>query len=696
MKSKVSQGLCLLMLLCLPSLSWARIVEKTKLDEEGDNYRIEITFATPMRFSNLSDQGFARSFEIQLRPDTLLSGLTIDDLGGRYSVNWNRSLWSPISEITYDGDDPEFPYVTLRFKDKVKLSVRNSADFMALIIDIDASEITRPAKAPKLTSADLLKDLISEDAKTQSTIDEARAAIFAKDYNTAIRLFRTLKDTTTGVTQRRAHELLAITRELNQQLAQAKGEYETFIDLYGDTEDAARVRQRLAVLVTSDMKAKSIGQAKEALAWDSEFYGSFGQRYYRDDNYPEAGGSTILRDQLTSDLDFVHRVSNGIWDIKTQFIGSYRKDFEDDADSEFRPNVGSVEIENSDWGAIAKLGRQSRNTDGILGRFDGLYASYEVSTDVIVNASFGYPVDISRRDTINTDVEFYGTSVDFLNVADNWNLSAYYIKQTNFSLTDREALGAEARYSTRASSIYATFDYDIYFDELNSALFLGNWSLSEATRLNVSIDYRYSPTLTKLNAIQGQGVARFDALFPLYSDEELKQLALDRSARSTTLTTSITHFLNEKWQVIGDVTATEFGATETSAGVDGTDATGTDLYYSVQFVGTNILQVNDVAIWGLRMSDTDSASTYTLTGNWRFSPNRKFKINPRIRVDYRSNNNDSGDRWVTRPSVRLDYKINKQARIEFEAGYEWYDETYAVGAYKNQTSFVTLGYRVDF
>lgn len=117
MKSKFSQGLCLLILLSLPSLSWARIVEKTKLDEAGDNYRIEITFATPMRFSNLSDQGFARSFEIQLRPDTLLSGLTIDDLGGRYSVSWNRSLWSPISEITYDGDDPEFPYITLRFKD---------------------------------------------------------------------------------------------------------------------------------------------------------------------------------------------------------------------------------------------------------------------------------------------------------------------------------------------------------------------------------------------------------------------------------------------------------------------------------------------------------------------------------------------------------------------------------------------------
>jgi hypothetical protein len=689
-------ALVALILLTFSQISHARIVEKTQIQAVDDNYQLEIQFATPMRFSNLSELGFARNFEIQLRPDTLLSGLTTEDLEGRYSVSWNRRDWSPLSEITYDGDDPEFPYITLRFRERVKLEVKNSADFMSVIVTVDASQITKPATAPKLSSADLLNQLDSTDSALQSLINEAKTAVFAKDYANAIRLLRQIRDKSTDLTKRRAHELLGVVRELNGQQAQAKREYEDFIDLYPDSPDTPRIRQRLAILVTTDMQAKSIGEVTSDAEWESDFYGSFGQRYYRDDNYPETGGSSILRDQLNTDLDFVHRISNGIWDIKTQFIGSYRKDFEDDTNSEFRPNVGSIEIENSDWGASTRIGRQSRNTDGILGRFDGIYTSYEVTPDIVVNASFGYPIDISRRDTLNSDVEFYGTSVNFLSVADNWNLSAYYIKQTNFSVTDREAVGGEARYSSRSSSLYVTVDYDVYFNELNSALFLGNWNLTDATRLNVSMDYRYSPTLTKLNAIQGQGVSVFSDLFPSFTDEELKQLALDRTARSTTVTTSLTHTINEQWQVIGDITATEFGATEASAGVEATPATGTDFYYSVQFVGTNVLQVNDVAIWGLRMSDTESSNTYTLTGNWRFSPNRKFRINPRIRVDYRANNNDSGDRWVTRPSIRLDYRLTKQSRIEFEAGYEWYDETYALGSYKNETSFVTLGYRLDF
>lgn len=672
----------------------ARIIDDVSVETVDDKFLINFKFSTPMRVTAVSTQDFARTIEVQLIPQGLATGVNVDDIRGRYSPGWNRREWSPIREIIYDGDDPDFPFILFRFTGQVKLQAQSSADLMSMTVTVDASLVKKPEQAPETSSGDLLSNIHLDAASQQALLEQIKEYLKESNYTAAIPLLTKLRGETEGKNQRIAHEVLAITRELNGQKAHAKAEYENYLAQYPDDEASRRVRQRLTVMLTAAVRPET--ESFDQSEWQSEFYGSVGQRYYRDDTKTNPGGSYVLRHQLDNDLNFVHRVSNETWSIKSQFVGSYRADMETSQDSEFIPNVASVEVTHEPSTIYARLGRQTRNSGGILGRFDGLHTSYDITPSTVINAVYGHPVDVTRKDTVNTNITFYGSSIDLLDIAEGWDLTGYYMTQDIYGVKDREAVGAELRYTDQSKSLYAVTDYDLYFSELNSFVFLGNWNVTDETRVNLSLDYRYSPVLTKQNAMQGQGVYFFNELFPMFSDQELKQLAMDRTARMTTVNSSLTHTLSDSWQIIADVTMSEFGDSKASGGVDAILGTGKEYFYAVQMVGNSIFSTDDIAIFGARYSDTANANIYTLTANWRYIPDSKFRINPQLRVDYRDNTLTSGERWVIKPLLRLDYRIRKWARLEVELGYEWYDETYPIGNYKSETTFITVGYRAEF
>ena len=59
-----------------------------------------------------------------------------------------------------------------------------------------------------------------------------------------------------------------------------------------------------------------------------------------------------------------------------------------------------------------RLGRQSRNTGGVLGRFDGLNLSYQATDLIRVDTVMGKPVN-STTDGIDSSRSFYGISTNF-------------------------------------------------------------------------------------------------------------------------------------------------------------------------------------------------------------------------------------------------------------------------------------------
>lgn len=75
--------------------------------------------------------------------------------------------------------------------------------------------------------------------------------------------------------------------------------------------------------------------------------------------------------------------------------------------------------------------------------------------------------------------------------------------------------------------------------------------------------------------------------------------------------------------------------------------------------------------------------------------NRNWRLNPRLRLDYRDND-DGTTQWLTGSAVRTDYRWQKRYRLELEAGAECVSQK--LDDENNDTSsyFVSLGYRYDF
>jgi hypothetical protein len=297
---------------------------------------------------------------------------------------------------------------------------------------------------------------------------------------------------------------------------------------------------------------------------------------------------------------------------------------------------------------------------------------------------------------INTDQEFYGLNFDIGTLWGGWDFNAFYITQENAGITDREAVGGEALYFDTTKSLFTLVDYDIGYDDLNIFQLIGNWTVVDGTVFNLVVDYRNSPILTTTNAIQGQGVEELEELFGLSTEAELRQLARDRTVASQSVTAGITQQLNVNWQFIGEVTVAEYGETVASGGVEAVAGTGKEYFYSTQLISNSLFSENDALILGLRYRDNFNTDTYTMDGNWRIDLNRKLRLNPRLRIDYREFTEGDDSRWLARPFIEVDYRIKKWIKFEMDLGYEWLDETFLNSSENTTGYFLSIGYRAQF
>lgn len=550
-----------------------------------------------------------------------------------------------------------------------------------------------PPKAVNIAST-----AVPSTQRLDKLMEAARQAMAKGDYAYAIRVYTAVVEYPDYTRARDAQEYLGLARERNGQLAHAKAEYEKYLKLYPNGEGAKRVRQRLDGLLTAraapPQKLRQVTVRDDQPSWD--VFGSFSQYYRRDVSGTDATGQLVNLSLLSSDLDVLGRRRTQNYELRTRFTGGYDADFLSGGQDQTR--VTSLYVEANDRRRIfsGRLGRQSQSSGGVLGRFDGAQLGYQVTPMTRVNVVTGFPVEINSLDQISTDKKFYGTSVDVGTFASGVDVNTFFIDQTVAGLTDRQAVGSELRYSQANRSLFALLDYDIYFNVLNTFFVFGNWILPDSTSFNITVDFRKSPILTTSNALQGQAVGDVSGLLSLFSKDEIKQLAKDRTADSRTYTVGVTRPINRMLQVSGDITMTNLSGTPASGGVLAIDGTGNDFFYSVQVIGSGLIKQGDVAILGLSYADTSTARTTTFTLNTRYPVNDKWHVNPRFRLDWRTFTQDNSTQWTVAPSLRLNYRFRRHYQFELEGGGDWSARDLASGTENTSGYYISLGYRADF
>jgi len=529
-------------------------------------------------------------------------------------------------------------------------------------------------------------------------MEEARKAVIAKEYRHAIRIYTRLIEHRDNPSAQLALEYLGATRERNGQLAQAKAVYEHYLTRHPEGEGSARVRQRLAALITAPEQPKEklrVAKRREQSAeWN--LFGGFSQFYRRDVNTIDENEQTINQSAIATDIDFTARRRSQSSEFRTRFTGGYLHDLLDSgAGDESRISSLYFSAADRDLGLSTQIGRQTRSSGGVLGRYDGGLFSYQTTSWGKLNLVAGYPVD-RTTDTLQTDRHFYGISADLGTFANAIDINPFFIEQVVDGITDRRAVGTELRYFHPERSLLGLIDYDLSYDILNTAMLLGNWNISGRTMLNFTFDHRLSPVLTTRNALQGQSVSSIDQLLTTLSEAEVRQLAKDRTARSNSVVVGLSTPVSEQLQLSGDITATNLQGTATSGGVAAVPGTGNEYYYNLQVMGSNLIKRGDTAIVGLRYANASSADTTTLSLNTRYPVNELWRINPRLKVSYRESKSNNQTAWTVTPALRMDYRWLRRVHFEFELSGDWSTEQLATTTSSSQGYYLNAGFRIDF
>lgn len=530
-------------------------------------------------------------------------------------------------------------------------------------------------------------------------MEEARQSMAKSDYSHAIALYTKILEYPDHPYRQDAQEYLGLARERNGQLAHAKAEYETYLKLYPKGEGADRVKQRLTGLLTAQAPAQA-KLPKEAKRNDIPLWnvrGGFSQFYRRDVSSINGVGTTVNQSALDTDLDVIAQLTQPGYEMHSRFTGGYRNDFLDsNINNPLRITSLYVDAADHRHENLGRIGRQSLSRGGVLGRFDGMLLSHQLMRFVKLNLVSGYPVDTTTIDKIATQTLFYGVNADFGTFANTWDFNTFAIQQVSEDMLDRRAVGGEVRYFKPSHSALGLVDYDISYQTWNMILLLGNWLFPDNSSLNVVIDHRKSPILTTRNALIGQVDRSLSALRQIYTDDQIRQLAQDRSAESHSYTLSLAHPINDKLQISGDLTLATLSGTPASGGVEATPDSGNDWNYSVQLMGSGLLKAGDIAIIGIRMDNNDTSDTTSLNINTRYPVNQALRINPWVRIDYRRFASDNSTQWTTTPALRINYMMRRTFNLELEVGGEWVSHDTGGSTDKTTGYYVSAGYRADF
>lgn len=648
-----------------------------------------------------------------------------------------------IKVVELDSDQPGGPILRIQFDRPTHFDVAQGPDYQSIVISVaspgakrsclpalpagpggtwdtsvaidgDFAHSGHDARTPAAAAgrgagAMSAKDTATADARMQ----EARAAMRKHDYETAIRLYRKVLSYPEHANSAEAQEMLALCLQKSGHLGEARAELEDFLLRYPQSEARDRVRQRIDALATRDGVAgerlrKPKGHADDgSTTWTLS--GSASQFYIRDDSYrtlrdpslppnpnEDVDAHRVHQNTLLTGLDVTATMSNADMKAKFRFSGTEEVRLAQEREI---TGVAALFLETSlrEYGIDTRIGRQTRNSGGVQGRFDGALVSWQSAPWLRLNAVAGSPVMSRFDEPFRDDRYLYGVSTDFGPFFGGFDLSLFALEQRYHSLIDRRAVGAELRYIDREKSAFATVDYDVHFNELNAAILSGSWTFANASNIHGGLDYRKAPYLSTWSALQGQPFVSLYDMLKLYTKSEVDQLAIDRTPTYRAANVGYALPLTKNLQATFDFTAASTTGTPASGGIPEMPGTGWEYYYSSQLIAQDMLSDGDLYIAGLRVADRADSNLYVLDLSTRYPLTQSLRVNPRLQLGYRKG--DAGHdlvEYTVMPSVLFNYYWTTDLMLELETGVRWTQTEIATAVENNTEVFVTAGVRYDF
>jgi hypothetical protein len=480
--------------------------------------------------------------------------------------------------------------------------------------------------------------------------------------------------------------MIGMARARSGDLARARIEFQTYLQLYPEGEGTERVRHQLLALPAAPppvpTQPKSPTETTVTGSTSLYYYGGNGQVRSQDfKDSPIAGLPQVPGDpqftpdktrQMIGDLDLTWRQRSADRDMRFVVRDSYTDDLERPDKSKNRLTSLYVDYKSLIDGYAVRLGRQSPTGNGIMGRFDGVAASVLTRQKIKLGAVAGIPTD----QLFDSKRRFYGASIDVDSIVPNVSTGLYVIQQTIDGELDRRALGLEVRYFRGGVSVFSQLDYDVVFNALNIATVQGTWILEDTTVFNALYDRRALSMLTLGNALTFGVPVDPNTIAKLLESITLEALR-DQIRRTTPYITQaqlgVTKPLNKTWSVGASAQMTNTGAIPPVPEVPGFEtgrpASGNIYTPSLQLIGLNLYSNRDTHVWAATAISSPALKGWLLSYNlssvgwevWQFEPS----------LQYYQDRNPAGStnqRWT--PGLRITYRGWQHWAIESVATYE--------------------------
>ncbi|MBI3188657.1 MAG: SPOR domain-containing protein [Gammaproteobacteria bacterium] len=568
--------------------------------------------------------------------------------------------------------------------------------------DLAASDSTIAPEASASDTSEAQQATNLHNNRLEKLMIDAKAALIEKDYSRAIQIYNRVLTLGESAYKQEAQEFIGVARERNGQLAHATAEYKKYLELYPAGEDADRVRQRLTGLLTAadspKAKMKISAEKQKVPYWD--FFGTAFQFYDRNTITSANGDSVVASSSLATGINYNSRYMDGDYKMRTSFSALHTYDFVAGETDDTRINELYFDMISPEQIIETRAGRQKGRSSGVVGRFDGVDVGYRFSPSHQVKLIAGYPVEFSGSTVAHeTDKYFYSIGYNWTGFLPDWDANFFSLQQIADGITDREEIGFELRYRTPEQSFFTMLDYSTAFGEINYLTMVYNRRLPHEASLDIIADYRKSPFLATSSSLQGQtGVSTMGDLAATLTEEQLAELALDRTGLYKSLTALYTRNIKKNLDFNADISVSNLSGTDATTGIAGVtdvppqEGTGNEYSYGAGLVSSSMLMENDLNIVNIRISQLFNSDVLSLTGSSKYRLRQDWRVGPKLRWETR-NYDDGRSSDKLSPSVRVEYRQNKNWQFESEITYESKSSTSETAATQKESSyFIHLGY----
>ncbi|MEY4750916.1 MAG: hypothetical protein RIQ60_3130 [Pseudomonadota bacterium] len=581
-----------------------------------------------------------------------------------------------------------------------------------------ASAAGAPAVSASSAEAAGTPAVADYDAQASHLLARARAAQSAGDTTLAIERLNQLLNLPPNRVTREAMALVGQVRQQAGDTERARSEYESFLKLYPQGADSDSVRARLATLPApagaADKPVRPVTTTTTTGSIGTTFYGGKSQTRTQDfqdsglGNLPVLVGdntiSSVDQKQLVTTADLNWRRRSAEEDLRFVVRDNYTADLIAGRPNRNRLSALYVDYKSMLRGTSVRLGRQSPQGGGVMGRFDGVTAGYTFVPKWKVNLVAGQPTE---KLTNNPRRLFWGSSVDAEALTQHLSGSLYLMQQTLDGVVDRRALGADLRYFNGGVAVTSNLDYDFAIKGLNVATVQGNWQLADTSTWNFMFDRRSQPLLSLSNALVFTGAngapppgSVAELLSNYAAQGGLDQVRRDvraMTARSLQAQLGYTTPISKNWQTGASVQLTNVGRIEPVPILlpDGQAATGNQWSLGAQLIGSNLYSVRDTHVFNLSYLTAPTFKGELAMYNNMSALNDQWQFEPSFQI-YSQRGTDGLKLRRYKPGMRVTYRMAQQLALESSFDYEISRQT---GVNRNENSarvFYYFGGRYDF